>query len=191
MTAFVICCVYVVIGCGAAIAVVVQRRPIGPLRGAPAAVAVFVLWPFLLPASFADNDVQASPPSVASSPRSARVDELAAVLHAAWADAVTTDDNRERVMLEQFVSRLKASERRLDDLDRAIDSSHERVKGKLQLMRTNVENDVERGIGLLEDISAQLTLLKFADCADPGTASDERERIEDLLMRIEALAEAA
>jgi hypothetical protein len=51
--------------------------------------------------------------------------------------------------------------------------------------------ELENSIGLVEDLAAQLTLLRFSDLGNPSAARVERGHIEELLLRIEALAEAS
>ncbi len=48
-----------------------------------------------------------------------------------------------------------------------------------------------QSIGLVEELTAQLTLLRFSGLGNPSAARVERGHIEDLLLRIEALAEAS
>ena len=98
-------------------------------------------------------------------------------------------EGRERVVLEAFIARLRHSDRRLSDIEGALVGAPPSVKDKLTRLRDLAAHDADRGIGVLEELVAQLTLLRFADLAEPRAARAERDHIEDLLARIEALAE--
>jgi hypothetical protein len=52
-------------------------------------------------------------------------------------------------------------------------------------LRDEAELEIDQGIVLLEEMTAQLTLLRFANL--PGGASD-RDGVEALVAKIEALA---
>jgi len=167
--------VYLVVGCGAAIAVIVQRRSLGALPIPAAAGLVLVLWPFLLPAA-----VAASPETPRRGQRARRIASLANALRGIGRDFLR---ERERELLEHFVERLHASDARLADLDAAIATAPEAVRERLRLLRESSAREHERGLVLLEELAGQLTLLRFADEDSGG----EREHVEALLARIDAL----
>lgn len=186
MSAVAVIIAYVVVGCGAAIAIVVQRRAVGQLSGMPAAAAVLFLWPFLLPATFL-----AEPPLTGSlapdTERARRIDALSKGVHGAWDDSAC--EGREQRVLDRYVGRLRITETRLREIDAAIREAPCSVQDKLRHLRETTKVDLDQGIDLLEEMLAQLTLLRFAN--GDGVGQDERDHVEGLLARIEALTDLA
>jgi hypothetical protein len=65
------------------------------------------------------------------------------------------------------------------------------VKERLSRLHEHAVAELEHSIGLVEDLTAQLTLLRFSDLGNPSAARVERSHIEELLLRIETLAEVS
>jgi len=190
MTALVVIVAYLVVGCFAAIVVVVRQAPSG-LGRAPTVLLSLVLWPFVLPLSFTPEAAVPVGGPAHRSARAARLDEVARRLEQGWAragHAAQATGGRERVGLEGFLSRLRASDRRLGELEEEIAQSPPSVRERLVRLRETTGVEIDQGISLLEELAAQLTLLRFADLGEPTAAKVERDHIEDLLARIEALA---
>ena len=110
-----------------------------------------------------------------------------AALDSAWA----TEQAREHQVLERFIGRLRAQERRLKEMKVALAAAPVSVKERLQRLYEGATAELEHSIGLVEDLSAQLTLLRFANLSNPAAARVEQGHIEEMLARIEAMAEAS
>lgn len=177
MTTWIIVIAYLTVGCGAAAAVVVQKVRIGSLGGAPAALVVLVLWPFMLPTAFLAEPL---PP-----PRGAgRIEALTAEVLAHYGSG-----DPQRRVVEVFAQRLTHAERRVAELDAAITSAPASVRDELTAMRSDTSGRLDAGCALLEEIGAQLTLLRFVD--ESEGESSERENVEALLSQVEALTTVA
>jgi hypothetical protein len=128
------------------------------------------------------------------SERCCRLDAVACRLEEGWAragGAAQATEGRERLVLDGFVSRLRANDQRLGDLEAAIREAPPSVRERLVRLRDVTGAEIDQGVGVLEELAAQLTLLRFADLGEPSIAKAERDHIEDLLARIEALAEVS
>ena len=165
--------VYVVVGAGAAIALFHRERE-RPLRP----VLMFFLWPFLLPAAFL-----VEPPLRA---RGHKLEALREEIRIALTRA-STADAREHRIVEAFVERTLLEERSVAELEEAIASSPASVRARLEELRDRSMRRIDAASAMLEEMLAQLTLLRFAEL-DAKSGEDERRRIEDLLTRIETLA---
>ena len=193
MTALVVIVAYLVAGCFSAIVVLLRQgpAPLGLGRGATGLLAV-LLWPFVLPLAFAPEAAVPVEAPTRKSDRAGRLDEVARRLEQGWAragHAAQATEGRERIVLEGFLARLRANDRRLAEVEEAISQAPASVRERLQRLRDASAAEIDQGIALLEELAAQLTLLRFADLGEPSTAKVERDHIEDLLARIEALAQ--
>ncbi len=92
---------------------------------------------------------------------------------------------------ERIVARMRAQERRLVEMEAALAEAPTSVKERLTRLYEHSATELEHSIGLVEELTAQLTLLRFSGLGNPSTARVERGHIEELLLRIEALAEAS
>lgn len=187
MSAAVIIVIYLLIGCGAAIAVVVQGR--GSVAGgrAPRVVLMLLLWPFLLPTTWLAEPVPRLPPRRTGSERAARIERIGLDLRDAWARS-TQGEAREREVIEGFLDKLARQDVRLGELEEVITSAQLSIRPKLLQLRDATAKDVDEGLVLLEELLAQLTLLRFAGLRDEPGVGGERDHVENLLVRIEALA---
>jgi hypothetical protein len=177
MTAVSIVVIYVIIGCGAAIAIVVQER-------APAkALLMLALWPFLLPARLAADPAGA----VTGTARARRLEAVARSLSEAW-DRSGRAATRERAVIDAFIEKLKRSETRLVELESAIATAAPSIRPKLEKLKESTAGEIDAGVAILDEIVAQLTLLRFAGLASREGAAHERDHVEGLLARIEAMA---
>jgi len=180
MSAFVIIVCYFVIGAGAAVAVVVQGKRFAGLRGPAAGAVVLVLWPFVLPA-LGGEPVRV----LGSTPRQRRIEALAASFGGAARSAGV--DLGTAQAIERFVLRLRSGDQRVVELDRALRDAPGSARDKLSQLRAHADHEVEQGCALLEEVVAQLTVLRFTEART--SAGREREGVEALLAQIEALAE--
>ena len=188
MTAFVIAVVYLVLGSGAGVAVAVQKRKVGPVGGPGSVILVVFLWPFLLPTTMLGESAPSSrSESAAATKRAIRIDRLVESVRAV-PDGTGACRGRERSVLEGFLLRLRAGEQRLRDMDEAIDTVPDNVQSKLRSLRDRSARDIDQGCALVEEVVAQLTLLRFVDGSDTSAATSERDRVEHLLASIETLA---
>ena len=176
MASTIVITVYVVIGAGAA-ASAIHRDPRPSLRP----LLMLLLWPFLLPAA-----LFAEPLPLRGGHRLAALGEELRIALARSCGA----RERELEIVESFIERTIAEERTLSELDEAIASSPQSVRGRLQELRDRTHHRIEAGVAMLEEMLAQLTLLRFSELSLKD-GEEERRRIEDLLARIEALANLA
>jgi hypothetical protein len=168
--------VYVVIGAGAAIAIF-HRDPRPTVRP----LLMFVLWPFLLPATFLVE------PALGG--RGKKLEALREEIRIALARADRSDAHAQRIV-ETFVERALIEARSVAELDAAIASAPLSVRDRLEELRDRSVHRIDAAAAMLEEMLAQLTLLRFAEL-DAKSGDDERRKIEDLVARIEALANLA
>lgn len=196
MTALIILAVYAALGLMAA-AFALTRRQGGPLPSRLGqALSCLVLWPFLLPVLLSPGDAPPRPEGGTGSERARRLDEVTRRLEECWRQAAVEStwaakQAREHRLLDGFVSRLRAQERRLLEMEAALASAPASVKERLTRLYEHAASELEHSIGLVEELAAQLTLLRFSDLGNPSAVRVERGHIEELLLRIEALAEAS
>jgi hypothetical protein len=195
MTALVILAVYVFIGL-VAVGLSLSRRTGGVwLERLGQALATLVLWPFLLPVLLVPGAAPARPGEPLRSERARRLEEVAGRLEECWRHAAAentwaAEQAREHRLLDGFISRLRAQERRLLEMEAVLASAPASVKERLTRLYEHSVTELEHSIGLVEELTAQLTLLRFADLGNPSAVRVERGHIQELLLRIEALAEA-
>jgi hypothetical protein len=112
-------------------------------------------------------------------------------LRDAWAHAGTgapSAESRERALIEGFLAKLSRQDVRLAELEQTIDSAAISIKPRLVSLRDSTVKDIEDGLALLEEMVAQLTLLRFEELAERAGEGGERDHVEGLLARIEAMA---
>jgi hypothetical protein len=146
-------------------------------------VAAVPLWPFLLPALMGAGDGERR-----ATPAEGRLDELARRVAECWArgPAPSVEGRRERQILEGFVARLRQTGQRIAEIEGALAQAPERAQAPLRAMATAATAELETGTELLEELLAQLVLLRFA--ASPTAAGlSDRARVEGLLARIESV----
>jgi hypothetical protein len=159
------------------------------------ALVTLVLWPFLLPVLVAPGEAPRGAGGVRSE-RARRLDELVGRLEECWRQAAAesawaAEQAREHQLLERFIARLRAQERRLGEMEKVLAGAPASVRERLARLYEHATAELEHSIGLVEDLAAQLTLLRFSNLGNPSAARAERGHIEELLLRIEALAEAS
>jgi hypothetical protein len=171
----IIIAVYVVVGAGAAVSVI-HREPKRSIRP----VLMFFLWPFLLP------------PALFREPLPIRANHRLAALREELRIALSrsTSDGREHRIVEAFVEQTMRDQQVMVELDAAIASSPARVRARLQDLRERSHQRIESAVGLLEEMLAQLTVLRFSELAAKN-GEEEKRKIEDLMAKIEALASLA
>lgn len=143
------------------------------------------LWPFFLPVRMA------TPPPVARAARGPYAARLAA-LASALAEALDDPSAagllaRPRAELEEGVRRLVREAERLEALERAIEGALEAARPRLVALRTRGEAQLGERLRLMEEVVAQLTVLRFVDLSAPDGAREERVRVESLLVQLDAL----
>lgn len=153
------------------------------------------LWPFVLPVVLA--------PGVAVVPRrtgrGALLDEgerrLRAALTEVDVSALLGPDHRGG--LRSFVDRLRADDARLAELEQALADAPAAAAGSLEAVRARLSHRVEQGLLLIDELVAQLTVLRFVDLdvedhgageCDAG-AGDGRHQVEELLARMRELVQ--
>jgi hypothetical protein len=196
MTALVILTVYAVLGGVAAACAFVQKRGNALADRLGQALLTLVLWPFLLPVLLSPGNASLRPERGNQSERARRLDDVTGRLEECWRQAAVesswaADQAREHRLLDGFVGRLRAQEKRLLEMEAALASAPASVKERLTRLYEHSTAELEHSIGLVEELTAQLTLLRFSGLGNPSAARVERGHIEELLLRIEALAEAS
>jgi ribosomal protein L34 len=162
----------------------------GPWRGAPAlsqALLNGLLWPFLVPALL---HAPAVPPTQVRSGRARSLEKVEQGLQEAWPAADGSGlrpEGRERERTVSFLARLRATEGRICEMERAIETAPASLRDRLSRLRDRTVLEFDQGLALLEELCGQLTLLRFTSVGD----SAEREQVEALLARIGALAEVS
>lgn len=158
---------------------------VGRWSGPPAWLMVAVLWPFLLPGLVA---TPAAVSSVGRGPYSERLAALSRALAAALDDRAAAGLlGRPRADVEDGVRRLEVEVRRLEELDAAIAAALPAAQPRLVALRARAEAQVVERVRLLEEVAAQLTVLRFVDLSAPDGAREEQQRVEALLVQLDAL----
>lgn len=196
MTALWILEAYLVLGVVSGVLVLVRRAGGAFMARAGLAVLAIVLWPFVLPLMLTPGGASGGELKEGRSERARRLDEVAGRLEECWRQAVVdrawaTEQGREHQLLDRFIARLRAQQRRLEEMEAALAAAPVSVKERLARLHEHATAEMEHSIGLVEDLAAQLTLLRFSDLGNPSATRVERGHIEELLSRIEALAEAS
>ncbi|PTL75241.1 hypothetical protein [Vitiosangium sp. GDMCC 1.1324] len=196
MTALVILAVYGGLGLVAAVFSLVRKQEGSLANRFGQAVLTLALWPFLLPVLLSPGDAALRPERGDRSERARRLDEVTGRLEECWRQAAVesswaAEQAREHRLLDGFVARLRAQERRLMEMEAALARAPASVKERLTRLYEHSATELEHSIGLVEELAAQLTLLRFSDLGNPSATRVERGHIEELLLRIEALAEAS
>ncbi len=183
MLALVIVIGYLMLGLLAALALVLSRRAAGWLRGARGALAMFALWPLLVPAVlFAEPGVVGDG---GGSERARRIEELDRRLRLALDLYDGGIPVRERATVAAFIANLRLAEQRRGELEAAEATAPAVVRAKLARLRQATTQKLDDGLTVAEELLGQLVLLRFADTPADGASHDP---IDDLLARIEALA---
>ena len=196
MTALWILEAYVVLGVMSAGVVLVRQRTGGLQARLGQALLAVVLWPFVLTLVLAPEPATHGKAKEGRSARAQRLEEVVGRLEACWRQAAVerawgTGQGREHELMDRFIGRLRTQQRRLEEMEAALAAAPASVKERLARLYEHAASEHEHSIGLMEDLSAQLTLLRFSDLGNPAAARVERGHIEELLLRIEALAEAS
>lgn len=196
MTALVILTAYAVLGGVAAACSVLQKRGGSLADRLGQSLLALVLWPFLLPVLLSPGDAARSPETGHRSERARRLEDVTGRLEECWRQAAVesswaAEQAREHRLLDGFVARLRAQEKRLLEMEAALASAPASVKERLTRLYEHSAAELEHSIGLVEELTAQLTLLRFSSLGNPSAARVERGHIEELLLRIEALAVAS
>jgi hypothetical protein len=196
MTALWILEAYVVLGAVSAVLILVRRAGGAFQARASQALVALVLWPFVLPLMLGPGAATGGEVKEGRSERARRLDEVAGRLEECWRQAAVerawaSEQGREHQLMDRFIARLRAQQRRLEEMEAALVSAPASVKERLARLHEHAVAELEHSIGLVEDLAAQLTLLRFSDLGNPSATRVERSHIEELLLRIEALAEAS
>jgi hypothetical protein len=196
MTALWILEAYAVLGAVSAVIVLVRRGGGAWQARVGQAVMALVLWPFVLPVALAPGQEGACRVTEGRSERARRLDEVAHRLEECWRQATmesawAAEQGREHQILDRFIMRLRAQQRRIEEMEAALAAAPASVKERLARLHEHAAAELEHSISLVEDLAAQLTLLRFSDLGNPSAARVERSHIEELLLRIESLAEAS
>ena len=72
--------------------------------------------------------------------------------------------------MDRFIARLRAQQRRLEEMEAALAAAPASVKERLARLHEHAVAELEHSIGLVEDLAAQLTLLRFSIWATPSAA---------------------
>jgi hypothetical protein len=186
-TAQVIFGLHVVIGAGAGVWVIAERRAVGGLRGPSAALLMVVFWPFFLPMSLLAETELARVLGPQASDRARRIEGVAAMLAEAWSKT-DAGQSRERAVTEGFVDKLRRQEARRVELESTASTASVSIRPQLEKLIALAALEIDQGLELLEEMTAQLTLLRFAGIASGDESSGDKDRVLGLLARIEALA---
>ena len=183
MVTYFIIAAYGTIGVIAAIGTVARKVSVAGSRGTPVFFLMIVFWPFFLPTSLL---AEADTPRVipASGPHK-KIAEVGAKVREAWSKSGPVDQ-RERMAVESFLARLDERAARVEELRATLAIAAPSIRPRLDQLRVEAEREIEEGLLLLEEMAAQLTLLRFTGRSDLPNA--DRDQVEGLLARIEAMA---
>lgn len=170
MTAVAFAVIYVCAGCVVAF---VLRRQGATTRDATLAV---VIWPVSLTAVIATT----------SSQRPTGLRAAARAVEHAWGEG-KFGDSRELGAVRAFIAKLSLTEAQIDEMSSALATASASVADKLRSLKAVRDQELVEGVRLLDELAGQLVLLRFAQGAD--TVDGDRQRIEEVLARIEALAD--
>jgi hypothetical protein len=175
MAAALVIGIYVVIGAAAAIVVFVRTPTDGK-----SPLLMLILWPFLLPARLFGETL----PAPIARGQGDRLGAITGSLRDAFDHART--EERERRIVEAHVARIRSKQEMVKELEAAMAAAPPAVRAKLERIRARSVAQIDRGIGMLEEMVAQLLVLRFSSLT--ANEGDERQRMEDLMARIEALS---
>lgn len=133
-------------------------------------VVLLLLWPFLVPARIASGS-------------DGRVAALVDSIHRQM-NLVGRGDARERRLIGDFGTRVEQTRQRLTELDSVLPTAPFHARDRLQRLRDRLAHELEDGLKGLEELQAQLTVLRLA-----GDTASKGEGIDELLARLHALAE--
>ena len=197
MTPYLIAASYLAAGAGTSIWVLAKHGPSGTLGRTSTAGLALVLWPFLLPVlAGSGGEGEGEAAAAAAPPPPDRLTEIADRLRKDLARSRASfdeaaGDERGRRLVERFVERLRAEQARLVEMEGALADARPTVRPRLLALRDGTRAELDRGIAVLEEMAAQLTLLRFSDAREGAAARAERTHIEDLLASIEAVVEVS
>ncbi len=176
--------IYLVSGFAVAIFVFVRKVRVAGRERLASSLLMVVLWPFLVPTLLSAEPVHV--PRVTpdgAGPMAERIEALAR--HSREAAA----GRAERPILEAFLERLRRLERSLRDMDQAIRAAPQSVRPKLEALRARSCDKLTQDAELLEELIAQLTVLRFAEMSEFEAGEMDESRILGLLSQIKALVE--
>jgi hypothetical protein len=185
MIAVAILSVYVALGSIFAIAVVIKRRAVAGLGGLSSFFLMLVFWPFLLPTALLSEADLTRAVAIAGPRR--RIAEVGIHVRDAWIKSGPVEP-RERAVVEGFLTRLEERSKKLDELAAALEAAPPSIRPRLEMLRGELEREIAEGLTLLEEMTAQLTLLRFTGLTERETPGADRDLVEGLLARIEAMA---
>ena len=173
MTTAIIIGVYLLAGVATCVLAVVSRRANGVT-----ALLLIPLWPLLGPALF-----QAG--------RREGEDRLVVLVRSVRAQLGTSAADREKRAIDGLLVHLLERRRRLDEVAAAKQSAPEKIHGRLDALGLQLAAELKAGEGLLEELSAQLMLVRLSGAQESGGHETDRVHVEELVASLEAIVHEA
>lgn len=167
MTAVALIGLYVAVGAAAGVVAFVARR-----AGAVTSVLLVPLWPLLGPGVF----------QVA-----AREDPLVALARTVRAQLGPSAGDRERRAIDGLLTHLLERRRRLAAIGAAGASVPDKLRPRLDVLAQRLQADLDTGRSLLEELSAQLTLVALSGVGETPRHAADRMHVEALVAGLESL----
>jgi hypothetical protein len=167
MLTLIVIALYAVAGAVFAAVVVLREGP----KGLAHAAVVWVFWPFLAPAVLG-----ASEPG----------DSLARAIVAVERELAGAEWKKERQAVEGLARSLRARRARLAEVSATRTTALPKAREALEALEGRLMGELQAGEALLEDLAAQLTLVRLGATAG-GRVSVDQVHVEALLGQLDAL----
>jgi len=142
-------------------------------------ILLALLWPYLLPVRLLATD---APQGVGADPAERAVRAAKEALA-----RLPRPPEEAAAALDTFLVALRRSSLRVSELEVARRQAPPSVQARLSELLAAEEARLHEGLGTLDELTAQLTLLRFV--APGPDAAAEEDPVRDLLVRIQALVE--
>lgn len=162
---------YFVVGATLCVVALVRRR-----AGGLTAVLVVPLWPLLAPGLFQSGGAD---------------DPLDRLVRSVRAQLGASAGDRERRAIDGLMTHLLERRRRLEAVGRASPGAPNKLRARLDTLTQQLQAELDAGRTLLEELSAQLTLVQLSGVTDSGVHATDRLHVEALVARLEAMVHEA
>ena len=173
MTSAIIIGIYLAIGAAIFVVAVIRGRD-GGLR----ALLLVPLWPFLAASLFSDGSSKSE-------------DRLVVLVRTVRAQLGPTAADREKRALDGLLVHLLERRRRLAEVSIAKAVAAEKIHPRLDALGAELAAELKAGEALLEELSAQLMLVRLSGARESGAHDADRIHVEELVATLEAIVHEA